>query len=65
MSQSVLQTVKEIEDTRKIACISDYFKIYEGFLKTWILEDISQQESFSQFGGKQGPSGKTIALKSI
>ena len=48
------EVLKEIKDTRKIACLSDYCKIYESFLKTWILEDISENESFSQFGGKKG-----------
>ena len=46
--------LKVIKDTRKIACLSDFCKIYESFLKTWILEDISHNESFSQFGGKKG-----------
>ena len=46
--------LKEIKDVRKITCLSDFGKIFEGFLKTWILEDISEQESFSQFGGKKG-----------
>ena len=48
------EILKEIKDTRKIACLSDYSKIYEGFLKKWILEDISENLSFSQFGGKKG-----------
>ena len=48
------EILKEIKDTRKIACLSDYCKIYEGFLKTWILEDLAKSESFSQFGGKSG-----------
>ena len=46
--------LNEIKDTRKIACLSDYSKIYEGFLKKWILEDLSESESISQFGGKKG-----------
>ena len=45
---------KEIKDTRKISCLSDYCKVFEGFLKKWILDDISKSESFSQFGGKKG-----------
>lgn len=39
---------------RQIACLNDYSKIYEGFLKKWILEDFSERESFSQFGGTKG-----------
>ena len=46
--------LKEINDTRKITCLSDFGKIFEGFLKIWILEDIYDKESFSQFGGKRG-----------
>ena len=28
-----------ISDLRKIACTSDYSKLFEGFLKKWIIED--------------------------
>ena len=48
------EILKEIKDTRKIACLSDYCKVFEGFLKTWVLEDISRHENFSQYGGKSG-----------
>ena len=48
------EVLSEIKDTRKIACLSDFCKIYEGFLKKWILEDLAKNESFSQFGGKKG-----------
>ena len=46
--------LKEIKDTRKISCLSDFCKIYEDFLKKWISDDISENESFRQFGGKKG-----------
>ena len=39
---------------RKIACTSDYSKIFEGFLKDWILEDISGGLDIGQFGGQPG-----------
>ena len=29
-----------IKDLRKISCTSDFSKLYEGFLKDWIVEDI-------------------------
>jgi hypothetical protein len=48
------EILKEIKDTRKITCLSDYSKVYEGFLKKWILEDLTENENFSQFGGKKG-----------
>ena len=47
------EVLNEIKDTRKIACLSDYSKVFEVFLKKWILDDISKNESFSQFGGKK------------
>ena len=34
--------LKEVKDTRKISCLSDFCKIYESFLKTWILEDLAK-----------------------
>ena len=46
--------LKDIKDMRKIACPSDYCKIFEGFLTTWILEDISEHESYSHYEGKSG-----------
>ena len=41
-------------DVRKIACTLDYSKLYEGFLKGWILEDISKNIHPKQFGGQKG-----------
>ena len=43
-----------MSDLRKIACTSDYSKIFEGFLKDWILEDISDRLDIGQFGGQPG-----------
>ena len=31
---------KSFEDLRKISCTSDYSKLYESYLKDWIMEDI-------------------------
>ena len=45
---------KEIKDLRKIACTSDYSKLFEGFLKDWIMEDISANIDIGQFGGLPG-----------
>ena len=53
------EILKEIKETRNIACLSDFSKIYEGFLRTWILEDLSENERFSQFGGKSGVGANT------
>ena len=43
-----------LKDVRKIASTSDYSKIFEGFLKDWILEDIADNMNLSQYGGKKG-----------
>ena len=32
----------------------NFSKIYEIFLKTWILEDISKNDSFNKFWGEKG-----------
>jgi hypothetical protein len=45
--------LKEIKDTRKITCLSDFGKIYEGFLKTWILEDISKKKVIVNLEGRR------------
>ena len=34
----------------------------KGFLKTWILEDSSENESFSQFGGKSGVGAQHMVV---
>ena len=45
---------KDISDLRKISCTSDFSKTFEGFLKDWILEDISTKLDMGQFGGQKG-----------
>ena len=45
---------KKISDLRKIALSSDYSKLFEGFLKDWILDDISEKIDPSQYGAKKG-----------
>ena len=45
---------KEIKDLRKISCTSDYSKLFEGFLKDWIIEDIYNKLDIGQFGGRSG-----------
>ena len=44
----------EISDLRKIACTSDYSKLFEGFLKEWIMEDVCNNIDIRQFGGQSG-----------
>ena len=43
-----------VQDLRKIACTSDYSKLFEGFLKDWIIHDISQNLDTGQYGGQAG-----------
>ena len=43
-----------ISDLRKISGTSDYNKVFEGFLKDWIMEDISKNIDIGQCGGQAG-----------
>ena len=43
-----------IHDLRKISSTSDFSKTYEGFLKDWIMEDVSSNLDIGQFGGQPG-----------
>ena len=43
-----------ISDLRKISGTSDYSKLYEGYLKEWIMEDISGNIDIGQYGGQPG-----------
>ena len=45
---------KTVKDLRKISSTSDYSKVYESFLKDWIMEDISTNIDIGQFGGQSG-----------
>ena len=45
---------KEIKDLRKISCTSDYSKLFEGFIKDWIMQDISANIDIGQYGGQTG-----------
>ena len=38
-----------IQDLRKISCTSDYSKVFEGFLKDWIMEDVADNIDIGQF----------------
>ena len=45
---------KEISDLRKISSTSDYSKIFESFLKDWIMEDVANKIDIGQYGGLPG-----------
>ena len=44
----------EIKLLRKISCTSDYNKLFEGFVKDLIMEDIGHKIDLSQYGGRKG-----------
>jgi hypothetical protein len=37
---------------RRISSTSYYSKVVEGFLKDWIMEDVSENLDIGQFGGQ-------------
>ena len=43
-----------IKDIRKISGTSEYSKLFEGYLKNWILEDIGPNIDIAQFGNQTG-----------
>ena len=45
---------KLLKDLRKISCTSTFSKLFEGVLKDWIVEDISDKMDIGQFGGEKG-----------
>jgi hypothetical protein len=47
---------------RKISCTSDYSKLYDGFLKGWVMEDISENDDISQFGGQPGMGAEQMIV---
>ena len=53
-----------IKDVRKIACTSDYNKLFEGFLKDIMMEDVMPNIDPKQYGGKKktGTEHMVVAL---
>ena len=45
---------KTFKNLRKISSTSDFSKLYEGFLKDWIMSDISGNIDIGQYGGQRG-----------
>ena len=45
---------KDVTELRKISGTSDYSKLFEGFIKDWIMEDIYNNLDIGQFGGLSG-----------
>ena len=46
--------LKTLKDVRKISSTSDYSKLFESFLKDWIMEDIGDRLNINQFAGRKG-----------
>ena len=44
----------DISDLRKISCTSDYSKLFESFIKDWVMQDINNNIDIGQFGGQKG-----------
>ena len=57
--------LKLLKDIRKIACTSDFSKLFEKFLKDWIIEDISQNLSPTQYGGKRGMGTEHVIVNFV
>ena len=53
---------KVIKDLRKISSTSDFSKVFESFLKDWIMEDISGKIDIGQFGGQQGMGREQLVV---
>ena len=45
-------TNPNFKELRKISSTSDFSKVFEGFLKAWIVSDISHNIDVVQFGGQ-------------
>ena len=56
---------ENISHLRKIACTSDYSKLFEAFLKEWILNDIEDKLDPSQFGGRSGSGTEHLIVSYI
>ena len=46
---------KDISNLRKISGTSDYSKVFEGFIKDWIMEDVCANIDIGQFLWTAGP----------
>ena len=49
-----LEQEQEISDLIKISYISDCSKLYKGYQKDWIVEDILENIDIGQYGGQEG-----------
>ena len=45
---------KDCTEIRKIASTSDFSKLFEVFLRKWIVEDIDKNIHINQFAGRKG-----------
>ena len=57
-----MKNPKVFKDLRQISCTSDFSKLYEGFLKEWILKDIHPNLDPSQYGNEAGTGTDHLLL---
>ena len=57
--------LKQLKDVRKIASTSDFSKIFKHFLLKFILSDISDKLSKTQYGGKKGVGTEHLLVSMI
>ena len=53
---------KTMKDLRKISSTSDFSKVYESFLKEWIMEDIGPNIDIGQFGGQEWEQNTCLSV---
>ena len=55
----------KLSQLRKISCTSDYAKLFESFLKDFILEDCQENLPKHQFGGRKGVGTEHLIVSFI
>ena len=55
---------KYLKEVRKIASTSDYSKVFEVFLRKWIVEDIDAKIHVNQFAGRKGMGTEHLIVSS-
>ena len=53
------------KQVRKIASTSDYSKIFETFLRKWIIEDIDKKININQFAGRKGTGTEHLIVMMV
>jgi len=56
---------KTTKEVRKIASTSDYSKLFEVFLRKWIVEDIDSKININQFAGRKGTGTEHLMVMMV